>query len=40
MFRVCASDRNTHFFSAANGTELNNAFVTIASELIDLRLSQ
>ncbi|SDR97978.1 Flp pilus assembly protein TadG [Erythrobacter sp. HL-111] len=40
MFRVCASDRNTHFFSAANGAELNNAFVQIASELIDLRLSQ
>ncbi|MEQ8411902.1 MAG: Tad domain-containing protein [Erythrobacter sp.] len=40
MFRVCATDRNTHFFSAANGVELNNAFVTIASELIDLRLSQ
>lgn len=39
MFRVCASDRNTHFFSAANGAELNDAFVTIASELIDLRLT-
>jgi Flp pilus assembly protein TadG len=40
MFRTCATDRNTHFFSAANGADLNNAFVTIASELIDLRLSQ
>ncbi|WP_349512040.1 pilus assembly protein TadG-related protein [Erythrobacter sp. NFXS35] len=39
MFRVCASDRNTHFFSAANGAELNDAFTTIASELIDLRLT-
>ena len=38
MFRVCASDRNTHFFSAANGSQLNEAFVTIASELVNLRL--
>lgn len=40
MFRTCATDRNTHFFSAANGTQLNDAFVTIAAELIDLRLTQ
>ena len=39
MFRVCASDRNTHFFSVATGAELNDAFVQIASELIDLRLT-
>jgi hypothetical protein len=39
MFRQCATDRNTHFFSAANGAQLNEAFVTIASELVDLRLS-
>lgn len=39
MFRVCSTDRNTHFFSAANGTELNDAFVQIASQLIDLRLT-
>lgn len=39
MFRTCSTDRNTHFFSAANGAELNDAFVTIASELIDLRLT-
>lgn len=40
MFRVCATDRNTHFFEAATGADLNNAFVTIAAELIRLRLSQ
>lgn len=40
MFRTCATDRNTHFFSAATGADLNNAFVTIAAELIRLRLSQ
>lgn len=40
MFRSCATDRNTHFYSAANGTQLNDAFVTIAAELIDLRLTQ
>lgn len=40
MFRTCATDRNTHFFSAATGSDLNNAFVTIAAELIRLRLSQ
>lgn len=40
MFRTCATDRNTHFFSAANGADLNDAFVTIASQLIDLRLTQ
>lgn len=40
MFRTCASDRNTHFFSAATGADLNNAFVTIAAELIRLRLAQ
>ncbi len=39
MFKSCATDRNTHFFSAANGTQLNEAFVTIASELVDLRLT-
>jgi Flp pilus assembly protein TadG len=38
MFRKCATDRNTHFFDTANGKELNAAFVTIASELINLRL--
>lgn len=40
MFRTCATDRNTHFFSAATGADLNNAFVTIAAELIRLRLAQ
>lgn len=40
MFRTCATDRNTHFFSVATGADLNNAFVTIAAELIRLRLSQ
>lgn len=40
MFRNCASNRNTHFFSAASGTELNNAFVTIGAELVDLHLTQ
>ncbi len=39
MFRACATDRNTHFFDTSSGSELNNAFVTIASELVDLRLS-
>ena len=39
MFRTCATDRNTHFFAAANGADLRNAFVTIAAELIDLRLT-
>ncbi|MGB3471976.1 MAG: TadE/TadG family type IV pilus assembly protein [Erythrobacter sp.] len=38
MFRSCATDRNTHFFSAANGADLSDAFVTIASELVNLRL--
>jgi Flp pilus assembly protein TadG len=38
MFRNCATDRNTHFFDTANGKELNAAFVTIASELVNLRL--
>jgi hypothetical protein len=40
MFRTCATDRNTHFFEAASGADLNNAFVTIAAELIRLRLAQ
>lgn len=40
MFKTCATDRNTHFYSAANGSDLNDAFVAIASELIDLRLTQ
>jgi Flp pilus assembly protein TadG len=40
MFRTCATDRNTHFFSVASGADLNNAFVTIAAELIRLRLAQ
>lgn len=40
MFRECATDRNTHFFNAANGNDLNEAFVTIASELVNLRLTQ
>lgn len=40
MFRACATDRNTHFFSAANGADLNEAFVTIASELVNLRLTR
>lgn len=40
MFRQCATDRNTHFFAAANGAQLNDAFVTIASELINLRLTR
>ncbi len=40
MFRACATDQNTHFFSAANGAELNEAFVTIAAELINLRLTR
>jgi Flp pilus assembly protein TadG len=39
MFRNCATDRNTHFFSAANGAQLNEAFVTIAAELVNLRLT-
>lgn len=39
MFRVCATDRNTHFFSAADGNQLNDAFVSIATQLIDLRLT-
>lgn len=40
MFRTCATNRNTHLFSAATGADLNNAFVTIAAELIRLRLAQ
>jgi Flp pilus assembly protein TadG len=40
MFRACATDRNTHFFSAADGNDLNEAFVTIASELVNLRLTR
>ncbi len=40
MFRTCATDRNTHFFSAADGNDLNEAFVTIASELVNLRLTK
>ncbi len=40
MFRTCATDRNTHFFSAASGNDLNDAFVTIASELVNLRLTK
>ena len=40
MFRECSTDRNTHFFSAANGNDLNEAFVTIASELVNLRLTK
>ena len=39
MFRECATDRNTHFFSAASGNDLSEAFVTIASELVNLRLT-
>lgn len=39
MFRKCATDRNTHFFSAASGNDLSEAFVTIASELVNLRLT-
>ncbi|MEO1490006.1 MAG: hypothetical protein AAFR88_11320, partial [Pseudomonadota bacterium] len=40
MFKTCATDRNTHFFSATTGADLNEAFVTIASELINLRLTR
>jgi len=40
MFRNCATDRNTHFFAATNGASLNEAFVTIASELVNLRLTR
>ncbi|MEO0461902.1 MAG: TadE/TadG family type IV pilus assembly protein [Pseudomonadota bacterium] len=38
LFQKCATDKNTHFFDAGNGEQLKNAFTTIASELINLRL--
>jgi len=40
MFRQCASDRNTHFFSAADSADLIVAFQTIAADLVDLHLSK
>jgi Flp pilus assembly protein TadG len=40
MFKTCATDRNTHFFSVATGAELKTAFQTIAAELVDLHLSK
>lgn len=40
MFRTCATNRNTHFFEATNGTDLDSAFQTIAMELVDLHLSE
>lgn len=40
MFRGCASDPNTHFFSVADGNALRAAFRSIASDLIDLHLSR
>ena len=40
MFRGCASDPNTHFFSVADGNALKAAFRSIASDLVDLHLSR
>lgn len=39
MFQDCSTNKNTHFFNAANGNQLSDAFTTIAAELIDLRLT-
>ena len=40
MFRSCATDPNTHFFSVADGNALKAAFRSIASDLVDLHLSR
>ena len=40
MFRTCSSNRNTHFFEATDGTDLDSAFQTIAMELVDLHLTE
>lgn len=40
MFRNCATDPNTHFFSVADGTALKAAFRSIAADLVDLHLSR
>lgn len=40
MFRQCATDPNTHFFSVADGTSLKSAFRSIAADLVDLHLSR
>lgn len=40
MFRGCATDPNTHFFSVADGTALKSAFRSIAADLVDLHLSR
>lgn len=40
LFKACATDGNTHYFDASNGAELQDAFLTIAAELINLRLVQ
>ncbi|MEO0871755.1 MAG: TadE/TadG family type IV pilus assembly protein [Pseudomonadota bacterium] len=37
-FQSCATNPTTHFFSAADGAELENAFLTIATEITTLRL--
>lgn len=40
LFKVCSTDRGTHFFSVASGPDLKAAFTTIAAELVDLHLSK
>ncbi|MEE4154019.1 MAG: TadE/TadG family type IV pilus assembly protein [Erythrobacter sp.] len=40
LFQSCATDPNTHYFDASNGAELDEAFKTIAAELVNLRLTR
>jgi len=40
LFQACATDPNTHYFDASDGEELDEAFKTIAAELVNLRLTR
>jgi Flp pilus assembly protein TadG len=40
MFKTCSSNPATHFFDAATGQQLKDAFRSIGNDLVDLHLSQ